>query len=124
RIDTAVPDRALDRDQAGQGQRLDIAADDEVRIDRRSDPFRIAQVHLLAADADVQIAWQISVEADAATKLDLPPAHRRRDVVETDAGWIEANRAVDGVERIGQREVADAAAGDCGASGKHWIVEW
>ena len=74
-------------------------------------------------DGDVQLAGQVALEPDPAAELHAAAAHRRRHIVEPDAARIEADRAVDGIERIRQREVADAAVGDRRAAGEHRLVE-
>src|SRR5439155_23704705 len=58
-----------------------------------------------------------------AAKLYVPSAHRRRHVVEPDAAGVEMNRAIDGVERVGNREVADPAAGDRRAAGEPRLLQ-
>src|SRR5207244_1792615 len=73
---------------------------------------------LRAANRDVDVARHVAVEADAAAELDAAAAHRRGDIIEANRAGIEMNRAVDRVERVGQREVADAAVGDRRAAGK------
>ncbi len=55
-------------------------------------PSGYAQVHVLAARGDVQLARQVAVEADAAAELHAPAAHRRRHVVEPDAARVEVDR--------------------------------
>ena len=45
-------------------------------------------------------AGHVAVEPDAAAELHPPAAHRRRHVVEADAAGVEADRAVDRVERV------------------------
>ena len=81
-------------------------------------PSGIPQVHVLAARRDVELAGHVAVEPDAAAELHASAAHRRRHVVEPDAAGVEVDRAVDGVERVREREVADAAVGDRRAAGK------
>src|SRR4029077_3309935 len=55
---------------------------------------------------------------DVAAELDTAAAERRRHVVQPDPAGIEVNRAVDRVERVRDREVAQPAAGDRRAAGE------
>ena len=52
-----------------------------------------------------------------------PPPIVARQIVEPDAARVELDAAVDRVERVGQREVADAAVGDRRAAGEDRLVE-
>ena len=55
--------------------------------------------------------------------MHAPLAHRRLHVVEADAALVEVDRAVDGVERVRQREVPDAAVGDRRAAREERIAQ-
>ena len=71
----------------------------------------------------VQLARQVAVEPDAAAELHRALAHARRHFVEPDAARVEPDDAVDAVERVRQRQVADAAVDDRRAAGEHRLVE-
>src|SRR5205814_1013811 len=62
RIEAAGPIRALDGDLPAERRRFEVATDDEIRIDGRTDAFGVAQVHVLAADVDAEIGRQVAVE--------------------------------------------------------------
>ena len=123
RVDAAIPGRAPDRNHARQRRRLHAAAKREVRVNRRAHAFGVAQVHALAAQNHAQIARQVAVQADPAAELHAATPHRGRKIVEPDASRVEADRPVDRLERVRQREMTEATVGDRRASGKDRLVQ-
>ena len=80
-------------------------------------------MHVLAARGDVQHARQIPLQPDASAELHAPLAHPRRQIIEAIPALVEMDRAVDGIERVGHREVTDAAVGDRRAPGKQRVAQ-
>jgi len=84
---------------------LNVPGDNEVRIDRRATRLRVAQVHVFAANPDVELAGQIPLESNPSTELhpsatqSLPSHHRGAHQ------WgIEPNGPVDASSELGNEK--------------------
>ena len=121
RLDAPRPQRALHHYRPIQRRRLEGAHEREIGVEGGTDPFEQAQLHVLAADRDIEIRGLVAVKPDAAADLDLPSSHRRRHIVEPDASGVEGEGAVDRIEGVWQREVTDAALGNRRAAGAQTV---
>src|SRR5206468_1324226 len=83
----------------------------------------VTQTHVGAARSHTQIARLVAIESDPSAELHQAAAHRRGHLVQPDTARIEVNGPVDGVERVWQREVADAPVADRGAPREHRLIE-
>src|SRR5207248_179575 len=106
-----------------EGRRPDVAANREIHVDERADALGVTESKIVAARGDVEIRRHIPVEPDPPAEAHEPATHRRRHVVQTDAARVEADGAVDRVERVGDRQVTHAPAGDGRAARELWLPE-
>ena len=122
-VDASRPDSLFHRHRSAERWCPDVASDREIGVDRRANPFRVAQMHVRAPDRHVQIAGQIALQANPPAELHAPSPHRRRHVVQTDSARVELDRAVDGIERVRHQHVTHAAVHDSRAAGEQGLVQ-
>ena len=96
---------------------------DEIRVDDRAESLGVAQAHFLAGGRQVELAGAVADEADAAAESHQAAAEARGQVVQPQAVGVEGHAAVDRLERVRQREVANASAGDRRLAGEDRVLE-
>src|SRR6185436_1503301 len=88
-----------------------VAAGGPTGVARPTNSSRLIEVSKRRSQTELRT---VTVHRNAAAKADEAAAEPRREPVHAQARGVEADLAVDGLERVRQREVADSAARDVG----------
>ncbi len=105
-LDALRPHAVLQDDRAVQQERARRSLQGEVGVDDRAEAVGVADRHAFAGRREADRSKREAVEADAAAERDVAAAETSGHLVDADAAGIERDGAVDRLERVRQREVA------------------